>query len=307
MVQVPGDSFDAERAWLILREACSTIHVSPSGGELIRLGENAVFWLSSRTVVARVGRGDVRTAEAEREIKVARWLAGSPVPAVRPLEIAQPLRIGDHFVTLWESVADEISYGTPAELASLLRQLHALEPPADIALPHADPFRRARCCLANATALADEDRLFLSALLGRLAARYARLEFPLRPGVVHGDANVCNVFRDRRGRPVLGDLDTVAVGPRELDLVPAAVYYDRLGWHSAGEYREFVESYGFDVLDWPGYGLLADALEVEMVTWLAQNADQDDKAGQELAKRVKTLRTGASRAAWAPFLWHQHD
>ncbi|MFG3420852.1 phosphotransferase [Micromonospora sp. NPDC049460] len=307
MVHVPSDSFDAQRAWLILREACSTNHVNLSDGELIRLGENAVFWLASRTVVARVGRGDVRAAEAEREIKVARWLAGSAIPAVRPLEMAQPLRVGDHFVTLWESVGDEVSYGTPAELASLLRQLHALEPPADIALPRADPFRRARSCFANATALTDEDKLFISGLLGRLATRYERLAFSLRPGVVHGDANVCNVFRDRRGRPVLGDLDTVAVGPRELDLVPAAVYYDRLGWHSAGEYREFAESYGFDVLDWPGYGLLADALEVELVTWLAQNADQDDKAGQELAKRIRTLRTGTSRAVWSPFLWHQRD
>ncbi|MFI6227718.1 phosphotransferase [Micromonospora echinospora] len=305
MARVPNDSFDAERAWLILREACSTNHVSISGGELIRLGENAVFWLSSRTVVARVGRGDARAAEAEREIKVARWLAGASVPTVRPLEIAQPLRVGDHFVTLWESVGDEISYGTPAELASLLRQLHALEPPADVTLPRADPFRRARCCLANATALADEDKLFIGVLLDRLANRYTRLTFALRPGVVHGDANVCNVFRDRRGRPVLGDLDTVAVGPRELDLVPAALYYDRLGWHSVSEYREFVDSYGFDVLDWPGYDLLADALEAEMVTWLAQNAGQDERAGQELANRVRTLRTDSSRALWVPFLWHQ--
>jgi hypothetical protein len=52
--------------------------------------------------------------------------------------------------------------------------------------------------------------------------------------------------RDRRGTPVLIDLDGFAVGPREWDLMQTAMYYDSFGWHTREEYEDFARAYGYD-------------------------------------------------------------
>ena len=66
---------------------------------------------------------------------------------------------------------------------------------------------------------------FLTATLARLQGAYASLEFVLPQGVIHGDASVGNVMRDRQGAPVLIDLDGFAVGPREWDLVLTSILH----------------------------------------------------------------------------------
>jgi aminoglycoside phosphotransferase (APT) family kinase protein len=149
--------------------------------------------------------------------------------------------------------------------------------------------------------LTDDDRLFLHARHARLADEYHRLSFPLPEGVIHGDANVGNLFRSRDGSAVLGDLEAFARGPREWDLVQTALFYDRFGWHTEAEYRAFVEAYGFDVMTWHGYEVLRDLRELMMTTWLAQNDGADTTTANELAKRLHALRSGASRRDWAPF------
>jgi aminoglycoside phosphotransferase (APT) family kinase protein len=96
------------------------------------------------------------------------------------------------------------------------------------------------------------------------------LTFGLPPGVVHGDASVGNVIRDRDGHPLLADLDGFAVGTREWDLVLTALYYENFGWHTAEEYRTFADTYGYDVMAWSGYPVLRDVREFLMVAWLSQ-------------------------------------
>ena len=69
-----------------------------------------------------------------------------------------------------------------------------------------------------------------------------RLEFVLPAGPVHGDASIGNIIRRQAdGVAVLIDLDGFASGPREWDLVLTAMYFERFGWHTAQEYREFVD------------------------------------------------------------------
>ncbi len=55
--------------------------------------------------------------------------------------------------------------------------------------------------------------------------------------MIHGDASVGNVLRDRQGAPVLIDLEGFAIGPREWDLGLTAMYYDSFGWHTRQEYQ----------------------------------------------------------------------
>ncbi|MGH3568173.1 MAG: phosphotransferase family protein [Pseudonocardia sp.] len=77
------------------------------------------------------------------------------------------------------------------------------------------------------------------------------LPFALPRGHIHGDANVGNVICDDRGHAVLIDLDSFAIGAREWDLIQTALFFDRLGWHTEEEYREFVEVYGYDITSRP--------------------------------------------------------
>ena len=46
---------------------------------------------------------------------VAKWLAEAGVPAVRALDVLQPLVSQNRVVTFWESASDEVVYGTTAE------------------------------------------------------------------------------------------------------------------------------------------------------------------------------------------------
>ena len=163
------------------------------------------------------------------------------------------------------------------------------------------PFRRVLPRIEHAAGLSEHDREFLRERCDSLADAFGGLTFELAPGVVHGDASVGNVIRDRAGRPLLSDLDGFAIGPREWDLVLTALFYERFGWHTAEEYAGFVQTYGYDVMAWDGYSVLADIREFLMVTWLSQNAAADPKVAEELARRISDLRTGASRKGWLLF------
>ena len=177
---------------------------------------------------------DVRT-----EVAVARWLESAGLPAVRLTGPAdQPLVIDRRPVTFWELISDRQEFGTVAELAALLRQLHALDPPPSLRLQPLQPFRRAEPRIERAD-LAEADRAFLLTRLEQLRASYSDLRFVLPAGPVHGDANIGNIIRRRDGIAVLIDLDGFATGPREWDLVLTAMYYEHLGWHTAEEYQAF--------------------------------------------------------------------
>jgi aminoglycoside phosphotransferase (APT) family kinase protein len=197
-------------------------------------------------------------------------------------------------------VAEQTEYATVGELGALLRRLHALEPPPSLDLPPLRPFRRVgrRIELAD---LADDDRVFLLSRLDELRGQFAGLTFALPPGPIHGDASVGNIIRRRDGQAVLIDLDGFAAGPREWDLTLTAVYFDRLGWHTEQEYREFVTAYGFDVMTWPGYPVLRDIRELIMVTWLAQNMRESADIAAEVRRRIADLRAGGGPRNWSPY------
>ncbi|MEV6601976.1 aminoglycoside phosphotransferase family protein [Actinoplanes sp. NPDC051346] len=293
-------SFDKTTADVSLAAAASRLDLCLDNAELIRIGSAAVYWLNNRTIVARVSRSLDLLPVAVNEIAVSKWLAGAGVPAVIALEVAQPVVVGEHVVTFWESVSDREAYGTTSELGQLLRALHELSAPRNITLPELKPFDRLESRIRAAVALDEADREFLLRRVLELSTAYERLEFPLGVGVVHGDASVGNVLRTWTDDVVLSDLDGFAYGPREWDLLLTAMFFERYGWHTDGEYRAFVDTYGVDVMRWDGYKVLADTRELSMVTWLSQNVTSSDSARQEFTKRIETLRTDGSRRSWKP-------
>jgi aminoglycoside phosphotransferase (APT) family kinase protein len=173
--------------------------------------------------------------------------------------------------------------------------------PEGLGLPPLDPFASAAHRIAASTWLNPGDRSFLASRLAELQDAWRRLKFALPEGVIHGDASVGNVLRDRQGSPVLIDLDGFAIGPREWDLVLTALYYESFGWHTRQEYQAFARAYGFDIMHWPGYPALRSIREFLMVTWVIQKAAESDQVAAEAHKRITALRTGASRTDWQPY------
>ncbi|MQS37496.1 phosphotransferase enzyme family protein [Streptomyces katsurahamanus] len=301
--QGQAPEFTAETVGTVLREACRGAGLDPSGAVMLRLGSNAVFRLDASPVIVRIARDADALCEMGRAVRVARWLAAEGFPATRLLPgVPQPATVAGRAVTFWESAQDREEYASPSELAELLRRLHRLEEPGSLGLDCFDPFAKVWGSLGELRGLIEDDHLgFLEERADRLHQRYDRLDWVLPFGMIHGDANIGNALRDRKGRPLLIDLDGFALAQREWDLVLTALYYERLGWHTRAEYESFVHHYGFDLMNWPGYPVLADARELMMTLWLGQRVPTDPTSAEEFSRRVQTLRTNGSRRGWKPF------
>jgi hypothetical protein len=282
-----------------LEEACEEAGLSPWGARLLRFGSHALYVLPAAGVVVRVGRHAEERAVAEREVRVARWLAAVGFPAVRVAGVDdQPLVVGGRPVTVWELVGPSPARPSFADLGRLLRRLHAMAPPS-LELPEFDPFPKLRRQIDAAPDLRDADRRFLHDRCDEVQRDYHGLAFVLPPGVIHGDAHRGNLLC-QDGEAVLLDFEEFAVGPREWDLVPTPTTVARFGF-DAGEYRRFADAYGFDVLAWPGAGVLRGLRELSMTTWLGQNTRESREVAAEFAVRIGTLRTGDSRRRWHAF------
>ena len=290
-----NDSRDA------LKQACVAAGIDADGARLLRVGSNTVYRLKP-PVIVRVSRPGADADQVRRTVAVARWLESVGYPAVRAADVDQPVTVDGQLVTFWEAVSDDgDQYASTAEVAEVLVKLHSLTAPDDLHLPELAPFANAPRRIETNTWLNQEDRAFLITMLPQMRAAYDGLEFTWPPGVIHGDANVGNVLRDRHGTPVVIDLDGFAIGPREWDLALTAIYYDSFGWHTREEYEDFVRVYGFDIMDWPGYPVMRAVREFLMVTWVIQKAAESAQAAAEARKRIAALRTGASRRDWQPY------
>jgi aminoglycoside phosphotransferase (APT) family kinase protein len=285
----------------VLKQACAIAGIDATGARLLRVGSNAVYRLKA-PIIARISRPGADAREVRRTVAVARWLESVDYPAVRVVDVDQPVVIDEHVVTFWDAVSDDgDQYASVAQVAEVLVQLHQLTAPDDLHLPELLPFANARQRIGASTWLSPQDRAFLTAMLAQMQALYAGIDFTLPPGVIHGDASIGNVLRDDDGHPVVIDLDGFATGPREWDLALTAIYYDSFGWHTREEYQDFVRVYGYDIMTWPGYPAMRAVREFLMVTWVIQKAAESEQSAAEATKRIAALRTGASRKDWQPY------
>lgn len=283
-----------------LKHACAIAGLTAADANLIRIGSNAVFRLTV-PVVARIAPDVSALDEARKQVVVALWLQAERFPAVRALGgINQPIVVDGRVVTFWVSFGDHDEFAPIEDVARLVRDLHRLPPPEGFELPPFSKFETAYARVDGLTGISAEDCDFLRRRLREIEDRFNHLEYELPTGPIHGDASVGNVMLDRDGKALLIDLDGFCVGPREWDVSLTAFYFDRLGWHSAAEYRRFVEIYDWDVMSWPGYPTLADMHETFMTTWMAAKADADPQYRAETQKRIAALRSGASRKDWKP-------
>lgn len=271
----------------------------PAGeAKLLALGENAVFELPGSAEVVRVGRDPSLLPRAERELRVAAWLEERQVPAVRASRAGVALADG-HPLTFWRRLPAPVRAPQPADLAGLLRLVHALPaPPFD--LPPRDLLSGVERWLRLAgDAVPAPDAAYLRARRDEYAAAVAGLAPVLPPGPLHGDALPRNVHVGPEG-PLLLDLETFSEDLREHDLVALALSVERYGLDEAA-YSAFVRAYGFDVRRWHGCSVLRGARETAACAWVAQHAPGNPAAGREFARRVASLRDGDESVRWYAF------
>ncbi|MET7461090.1 aminoglycoside phosphotransferase family protein [Nonomuraea sp. NPDC005501] len=298
--QPPTIPFTSGEAQATLQEACQVTGLRSDGARLIRLGENALYVLPTERVVVRIARSLDVLADAHKEVAVSAWLNEAGLPAARTTAHEQPLVVRDKPVTLWHFIED---CGTPADLndlAAVLRMLHQMPVPAELALPEFKILGRVSERISATDVLSDDERRFLLTRYEELQVAYATLNFPLASCAVHGDAHSDNLIKAADGTVVLIDFERFAFGPPETDLAVTAIEHT-LGWGSRAAYEQFAELYGFDVMAWEGYSVLSDINELKMTTWLMQNVDEDETIAQEFRNRLFCLQNPEAPRRWRPF------
>lgn len=296
-------TFSTEYAYQVLQRACYAVGETSEGATMLRLGENAIFRLAGRSssIVVRVARDFSRLEIARRELCVSRWLnstGGVPATSVHEEIPDQPVVIDGHPVTFWRYVPPTVDAPTMVDLATLLRSLHrAREAPCEMRA--FDPLGTVRSRLIQGLGLAADDLAFLRSRCEAIERQLSDLTYALPPGPIHGDAHTGNLL-GHSGHALLADFEMFATGPREWDLVPAAVAVARFGLAPV-QWEQFVAAYGFDVRTWSGYPVLREARELGMTTWLAQNATESEAILKEVRLRIQSLRDGDLERVWTAF------
>lgn len=283
-----------------LHEACRRAGLDPHGARLIHHYTNAVFHLPAEDAVARVTtRASHPYAATARD--VCDWLViDHDFPATRPLPGTSAVLIDDTTVTFWVHYPqpEPAPPLTSAHLADLLRRLHDLPDPPG-ALPQWRPLTSLEATVRtidDPVVLADADRRWLLDEISDTRARLADLDWPLGYGLIHGDAWAGNLIWDatdvRSGlssRPVLGDWDGVARGPREVDLIPT--------WHAATRYGrgpawsgEFTGHYGYDLANWTGYPVLSRMRDLVQLTGPLRRTRRGSVFERVLHQRLAGIR-----------------
>ncbi|MFD5078672.1 phosphotransferase enzyme family protein [Streptomyces sp. NPDC058371] len=264
--------------------------------ELLALGENAVF--AAGDLVVKVGRDAELLDRARRELDIAAWLAEEGVPAVRAAE-PKALLVDGHPMTVWHRLPDPVRPAEPRDLAELLRVVHALPSPPFTLPPRELLGGVERWLRLAGDAIDPADAAYLRERRDGFATAAAALRPHLSPGPIHGDALPRNVHAGPDG-PVLVDLETFSADLREHDLVVMALSRDRYGL-PAEAYDSFTQTYGWDVREWEGCGVLRGARETASCAWVAQHAPANPKALAEFERRVASLRDGDETVRWYPF------
>lgn len=190
---------------------------------LLRSTNNLVVHLAPAPVVAKVGRlaDDPGEAVLAHELAVGTHLArlGAPVAEPSPELPAIVHRVGDLVMTFWRYYEERNSEGIPCErLGAALREVHRClasypGPLADFRVGGAE----AHDLLGPGVSrrLKERDREFLLAEQARIEAALARAQFESQP--IHGGPHRYN-WIDTGDQALLVDLETVCLGPRELDV-----------------------------------------------------------------------------------------
>jgi hypothetical protein len=278
--------------------ACNQVGLDPADAELLRYHVNAVYRLPRSDAVARMSPAK-RLEQAHRGVQVTGWLCARGFPATAPLDVEQPVQVDDCVITFWRHYDYGAHRPPPTELAQLLRQLHGFEPPP-YPLPTYEPLMSFLDELRTygPEVLSATEYEFLRDQAEELVRAYGRVTSALGSGLIHGDARVGNMLWDG-DRVVLGDWDSVSIGPRELDLV---ITYQGIRYgRSEADLDDFGRAYGWDIRTWPGYATLRDIRDLQTLGAPMRLAVDKRAVADELHHRIRGLRARDRAQQWRSF------
>ncbi|RFU40216.1 aminoglycoside phosphotransferase family protein [Actinomadura logoneensis] len=285
----------ADRAQQILHTACQTVGLDHRGAELLRLRSNAVYKLKD-PIIVRIATAPTAAEWLPAVLAVTRWLDQHGFPTVRPTDhiTDQPLMCSGVAVTFWDYVPASDLPSTTSELGRLLRDLHAFPTPPIALRRLVDPLASLRANLQqHPDNLTPSERGWLSHHITDLTEQWEQLPFVGPPVLLHGDAWIDNLFRHRDGHVILGDWDSVALGPREWDLIHSHHGQTRFGLNQH-DVDAFTTAYGHDLRAWPGYETLQRIRDLYAVSIHIRNAHGDPFSHQELRRRMRSLIEGTT-------------
>jgi len=300
------DRWTPQLAAGLAERACRETGLPSSDLSLIRFGTNAVFEVGGADLALRLRRPGTTANEIARQVALANWLAEHGFPVNRPAKGFDVLHEGleGAIASFWEWISEDSERkATITELGDLLRNLHGLidRYPKSMDFPRWAPFdeieHRIRILEDQADGWPASSQLDLLRRWSReTAADLEPIDWQLPAGLIHGDAHVGNVLAARTGTNLLIDLDAVARGHREWDLVPTAV--SRLRFHGdLDSIQDFSTAYGFDLLDWTGWPVMRRLRELYMTSWLMSVANSGERR-EEVEHRMSCLAEGDEQAIW---------
>ncbi|WP_433678687.1 phosphotransferase [Nocardia sp. CA-119907] len=300
---VIGNDAEAEHdvnwARTVLEETCAAVGLNPTGAELIKFTNNAVFALQQAPVVVRIPGSSAVGNRVSKVISVARWLAEHDMPSVRLIEeLPEPLSLGDHSITFWHRVIEPQHAAPPNghDLGRILHRYHAL-PAAD--LPTWQPLTAIRQRIAEENVLTSAEHQFLLDICDDVEDALAHVDYRLPIGPIHADGFVGNLIAGPRGA-VICDFDSASYGPREWDLTPVAVGKLRFAY-GTDHHSQLVAEYGTDVMDWPDFPVLRRVRELQLVTSVLPVLHANPSLTDQWRYRFTTFRDNDSAAIWTPY------
>jgi aminoglycoside phosphotransferase (APT) family kinase protein len=280
-----------------LAAACAQVGLDAAGASVIYARSNTVFRLARDPVVARLryAPGSAEwMARLTASVRVTAWLDTLGFPAVRPLDLGQPVAADGYLVTFWDYLPPAEGPARDVEaVARLLRQLHH-QPEPSIDLPVTNPLGSLRADMDRCLWLTESQRSWLASRCDDLERAYAQMSWTLGRGLLHGDAYHENLIHTADG-PVLADWDSVSYGPREQDLVPAKMR-SRFG-EPASDWDKFCAAYGFDPTQLHGLPVLLQMRELRALAAYLRSSSPAAQA--EVGRRLADLMTGTQTRPWS--------
>ncbi|MFI6073789.1 phosphotransferase family protein [Actinoplanes sp. NPDC051343] len=289
----------------VVADACHQMGLDGSDARFVQHSANALFRLPKAGIMLRLSPEPV-----DYLIRITRALtaAGVPVAHLAP-GVPQPVNAAGWWATAWTLHPILPNRLPAAALARPLATLHRVELPNLASWNLVSAIRALLMPLSTADSTWPRVHLGLSMpqLIGRLLACCDEIEhglatatWALPAGTIHGDAHPGNLLRTATGRVVLCDFDTIARGPRETDLVPAAHGVTRFGRERA-DYERFAERYGFDLLNAPCWPILRRLRDLQLAIYLLPRLPADPVTSQQLEHRLRTVLGDDDSARWHRF------
>ncbi|MFI0354237.1 aminoglycoside phosphotransferase family protein [Actinomadura sp. 9N407] len=266
---------------------------------MLRLRSNAVFKLQA-PIIVRIATAPNAADRLPAVLAVTRWLAERGFPTVHPADeiTDQPVTLAGITATFWRYIPTGNVPVSTGELGRILRDLHRFPAPPFPVRTLTDPLASVRTSVHQHPGVLDtNEQSWLRERIADLTDAWNALPFTTPPALVHADAWIDNLLRHQNGHAVLSDWDSVAIGPREWDLIHSYHGQRRFGL-SPTDVDTFAAAYGHDLRDWPGYESLMQIRDLYAIGIHIRNAPGDPFSRRELGRRLTSLKNETTHDRW---------